>query len=72
MGGFMKCIKKRCRYCSEHEFRSSYLQCELDGWGGFLVTSSNKECKIDEFIEWKRKGLEEIEKYRNKILTRQD
>lgn len=61
----IKCIKGKCRYCSEHMFWGSALTCKLDNTT--FAKDSDKDCVIDSYIENLVKDIEFLRKYRKFI-----
>ena len=57
----IKCIKNKCRYCYEHMFMSSYVECSLDG--SSFSRDSNRECVIPRKINELHRQIEILEKY---------
>lgn len=48
----MKCIKKKCSYCEEHQFNMSYLTCNLMNNGNIGFHKDNDmRCVIDKEIK---------------------
>ena len=57
----MKCIKLKCRHCNEHDFRISYLKCNLDNEA--FKRDANKKCIIPNHIKELERQIELLKKY---------
>lgn len=66
----MKCIKEKCRYCIEHDYRLSFYKCYLCNFS--FLKNSDAECLIEKEIEKMEKHYKNTVRLRNFIEKEQD
>lgn len=65
----LKCIKDKCKYCSEHMFMCSARECKFRQVG--FNKDAEIDCVIDKEIKNTKKKLQKLLKYRKYIENKQ-
>ena len=61
----MKCIKDKCKYCQEHDYRLSYYNCSLTNRS--FKKDSNISCLMQDVIQDMEDNLIGLKEYYNTI-----
>jgi hypothetical protein len=67
----MFCIKEKCIYYQEDEFRSSYFYCVLDWTRLSRLKSQLANCIIESSIKSEESVIEDLKKYAKIIKSQQ-
>lgn len=59
----MNCIKEKCKYCKEDDYKCSVFRCILADFYVFKKDTENVECIIDNIIANRKYILKKIEDY---------
>ena len=63
----LKCMGEKCPNYEEHEFRSSYVMCWLDGYSYKKDSYQNRKCNIHETIKETYSELESLKELASDI-----
>lgn len=66
----MKCIKEKCRFCIEHDYRMSCYKCYLCNFS--FVKEWDVECLIEKELEQLQKKYKNLSRLRNFIEREQE
>jgi hypothetical protein len=66
----IKCIKKKCRYCSQHDYYASYAICSLTHDSFPIV--GNKTCDISDIIYNLQNEIDKLQEYKDTIEANQE
>lgn len=64
----MKCIKEKCGYYKEHDFKESYAVCSMS-YKVFNKNNSNIDCLIDDIISDMEDNLYDLKNY-SKVINK--
>lgn len=66
----MLCLKEKCDYCVEHDFRISYYVCLLSSDSLSFKKTSNIKCIVDKRIEEIENELAKLISIKEKLIER--
>lgn len=67
----MKCIKDKCEYCVEKDFRPSQYSCSIGRQFNSFNKDKDVDCIIEDSIESYKNAIIELETYKKYIKDNQ-